>query len=404
MKVRRELRNANSTREPLRRSRIAFLGRTALIVSGVITMTGLFGHRADDRHRGQNDFLPLYVAATLVPGDDLYEPNPYDEFSIDRFGMRFPTLRFTRPPFYALGLKPLTWLSYPTASTTWMAVQLSAMAAAPLVWGGGGWWFVLAAVCWSVPVAASLLNGQDVVLLPLILCGACWAQRDRPFMAGFLLSLCAIKFHLFLALPLLFIRRRGLVMFGGFIGGALLLLTLSFVAAGRNWPAEYWALLTDPIAMQVGVDGERLMMPNLHGMVTPLPGRDALEWILAGSVLVATAVAVPALAFEPALACVVAGGVLISHHAFIADWVLVLFACLLMWRHAAKGSGLRYVLLALMAPPLALLQVVGRAPYTSIPAAALLVAWVWFLCESQVRRRLRPEPASIGLSGSFSRT
>ena len=70
-------------------------------------------------------------------------------------------------------------------------------------------------------------------------------RHSRPFLTGLVLALCAAKFHLFP--PLLLWRHR---LWQGLVAGAAALLAISFAVAGRHWPLEYAAI-----------------MSNLHGLL-----------------------------------------------------------------------------------------------------------------------------------------
>ena len=110
---------------------------------------------------------------------------------------------YTRPPFYAVLLKPLTFLPYLAAygifcvlcvsSVIWFVVRFSKECEALPLYAS-----------FSIPLAAFLPQGQDTPLL-LIFTGVSilLARQGRDFLAGVVLSLCAIKFHLFLFVPLL---------------------------------------------------------------------------------------------------------------------------------------------------------------------------------------------------------
>ena len=97
----------------------------------------------------------------------------------------------------------------------------------------------------SLPLAFALVNGQDTPL-PRGNSGASvsvWMRRGRDVVAGAVLSLCAIKFHMFLLLPVvLLVHRRWQVLKGGLIGG-LILLAISFLSEGVRWPMQYARLL-----------------------------------------------------------------------------------------------------------------------------------------------------------------
>jgi hypothetical protein len=85
---------------------------------------------------------------------------------------------YSRPPFYAGLLRPLGWLSYRAAYWTFEGITSRRS-------GLSG------SVCAAV-------QRVDPIFEPLLAAGCILALRkDRDFAAGLLLSLCAIKGHLF---------------------------------------------------------------------------------------------------------------------------------------------------------------------------------------------------------------
>ena len=76
----------------------------------------------------------------------------------------------------------------------------------------------------SFPLFVGMMNGQDaVLLLPLIAWALRCSERGEDFQAGLALSLCAIKPHLLVLVPLaLAVQRRWGVLRGGLAGGAVL--------------------------------------------------------------------------------------------------------------------------------------------------------------------------------------
>src|SRR2546421_345900 len=80
------------------------------------------------------------------------------------------------------------------------------LGAAVLVWfallwpGGPVTWMV---TCWFLPAFVALFNGQDAGDLTLwVALAAVLVRRDRRFLAGMVLALCASKYHLAILLPI----------------------------------------------------------------------------------------------------------------------------------------------------------------------------------------------------------
>jgi hypothetical protein len=168
---------------------------------------------------GQNDFVQLYTGATLVGTPDLYSRPANLALIKSILGFTMESVVYTRPPFYAALLKPLALFPY-----------LAAYALFSLATLGGALWFVIrfgrecsalpVFAAFSLPLMTALCGGQDTpFLLPILGASILLTRSKRDFLAGLVLSLCAIKFHLFLFIPvLLLLKRRWGILRGGACG------------------------------------------------------------------------------------------------------------------------------------------------------------------------------------------
>ena len=87
----------------------------------------------------------------------------------------------------------------------------------------------------SIPAISHMVNGQDVTSL-LLFCtpSLLLSRRQRDSAAGLVFALCAIKFHLFVFVPLaIFAHRRWRLFAGAAVGEVALFLT---GLAGGAWP------------------------------------------------------------------------------------------------------------------------------------------------------------------------
>ena len=270
--------------------------------------------------KGANDFAPIYVGTQLVGTGDLYNSEPYYGFLRQQFGGINESLRYTRPPHHAVMFWPLGRFPYDTAHLLWTLLRATAVAGFLLLWSRPSRRDAVMFTALSLPLGISFLNGQDTPFLLLWIALALhWQDKGRPFLAGLVLTLCAAKFHLFVLLPLLLCGQRRWRMTAGLATGAAVLLAVSFAVAGAAWPLEYFATLTDG-----RVHPGAAKMPNLHGMFAGLPNALWLE-ILAGAAVVAGAWhVVRRSSFEVGLAAVLAGGLLLSYHAYRADCTVLL--------------------------------------------------------------------------------
>jgi hypothetical protein len=360
------------------RDRTAYIAVTVL---GLALMLFLLWQVSDPIRAARNDFLPLYVASKLAGTGALYDPHAYYGFMIQRFAALHESLRFTRPPFYAALLWPLSFLSYETAYGVWWLLRIAALGAFVSLWRIPSRADTILFTVLSLPVFASLAAGQDTIFLLLFIALAFrWRDQGRDFHAGLVLSLCAIKFHLFVLLPLLFWRQRLGRMAAGFGVGAAALLALTFVVEGWRWPLDYFAVLTDG-RVHPGPDS----MPNLHGLFAGLPQGLYLEALASAAVIVAAWVSLRDASFPAGFALTLLGGLLLSFHSYLMDAAIVLPALLIV----VAGTSRRWLKIAgalLLSPPAALL-LVSHPPWSYITQAGLALFFFATVGELAATRR-----------------
>ena len=157
-------------------------------------------------------------------------------------------------------------------------------------------------------------------------------------------SLCAAKFHLALGIPVFLPARRRWGALAGRLAGGLVQLAISFAAEGREWPARLLQLssISD-------FSPSPSKMPNLLGLTHGLPYGGGVEAVLALLALAAVWVISRRSALTIGATAAVIGGLLVSHHAYVYDAVLLLPACALVLRLPAPKA-LRYGALLLCVP------------------------------------------------------
>ncbi len=309
-------------------------------IAFLAALVALNGHRS---MHGVNDFATFYAGGKLAGTPGLYSIAANDAMIRSILGEPM-TITFIRPPFYAAFMKPLTSLPYLVAYGFFCALCLGCIV-----------WFVVRfsrecpalpiyASC-SIPVAAFVLQGQDgAFLLAFLGAAILLARMERDFLCGLLLSLCAIKFHLFVFVAmLLLLKRRWRIVAGGACGlGALFVLGVS--VAGADSTRQYMDLLRNP-RMQFKIE----FMPNLHGLVASLYPSTPLEIGLMCTVaLVFLWACQKSQNFEWLLALGLLCGLLVSHHSGIGDDILLLPVFALM---VPSGSRfLRFCLSVALSP------------------------------------------------------
>jgi hypothetical protein len=376
--------------------RLTRLPLVLVCLAGIACNVLILGPALIHTARGENDFRGLYPGGRLAGGAGVYDP--VQSLAVQRHAMGYsnPKVVFCRPPYYAALIWPLARLSYFPAYLVFQALMAGALAAFIRFWPVTGWRTTLAAACWSLPLAQAFAIGQDVpALLAVIACALAMLNRRRDFTAGLIFSLCAIKIHLFLLVPVWIVARRLWRFAAGLGAGGAVLAALSLAAAGPGGFAAFLRMAASP-AVNPGVE----IMPNLNGLFR---GNAGLELAAALAVAGSTWFAARRGSQSWALAATLVGGLLTSHHAYLADCALLLPALLVMSAEA-DSAWQRCLALLLMAP---VVYVGVFASSAALFASLVLVA----LCASFAiapRRRLgepectdsAAEPAAPQLGGS----
>jgi glycosyl transferase family 87 len=343
----------------------AAVGLALLIFMGLLQRDRFFP--------GQNDFLQLYAGAKLSGTPDLYSPVEARRIHRESAGVELEGVYYSRPPFYADLLRPLGWLPYRTAYWTFESISFLAFVAFLILFVPQCKELILfSSLC--LPLLSNFLNGQDVTLVLLLAAGSILAiRKEHDFLAGLLLSLCAIKGHLFVLTPLVFlIYRRWMILAGGAVGG-IVLASMSFLTDGRDWPRRYLTLLENP-----ELHPSPASMPNLRGLVFGVTGGEhpAMYWLLAISV-VATLLflAWRIRDLEMAFAMSLIAGLLVGYHAYMQDAVLLLlpFAIVLA---KSKVVPLRLLMALAILPPIYICLMVGRPWNVAVPLTLIAVLGV----------------------------
>jgi multidrug transporter EmrE-like cation transporter len=304
--------------------RDARLPKPLLIVSclvGLIALTMPFARDWDDIRHGLNDFPQFYLSSRLLGTGHLYDHAAMLAQQRQVLGRTCVTMPYLRLPYVAVLLAPFSHLPYSVAYALWQMLSIAALALFVWLWPASRS-LSLVIVCWFMPAAANLINGQDLAFLIL------WAaiavvlvRRGRHAGAGLVLSLCAAKFHLFLFLPVLIVSRRMWRLGAGLAAGVAVLLAVSFLAAGWAWPVAWLQSIRSPEA------NPNLAKTSLVGLVAAAVHGPAL-WVAVGALLLLAGAIVYRLArrssFALGLAAALAAGPLVAVHVYMQDYMLLL--------------------------------------------------------------------------------
>lgn len=253
--------------------------------------------------RGDPDFTAYYTAGTLLRfgrGAQIYQPDAQfrvqQKFTEDGEIRRGP-LRYIHPPFEALLFIPFARLPYRAAFILWDIVNFAILIAVAVVLRATTLsntplrvWDVLLGLLAFFPVFANFFQGQDAILLLLVVVLALRAlNANADLTAGCWLALGLFRFQLVIPLALLLVlwgRRRVALGFAA-IAAALALLSAAIVGWNtlEGYPQYLWFWTS---ISGVGRTPPSLL-PSLLGLVTGWPSSPGMHWLLQPLVLILSA-------------------------------------------------------------------------------------------------------------------
>lgn len=303
---------------------LRILSVVILCVLGVRSLSFWFSGRLAAGTSGLVDFTGIVAGAYLVGTPGLYEVGANLDIQRRLVGSEDPARVFPRWPYWAAALSPLARLPYSKAARLWRAALVAAFALFVVAFPLAPWWVSALAICWSIPAFDALGQGQDSPFLLIYLTMSILLHRaNRPFAAGVALALCVAKYHFFVLTPLLIlVQRRWSFLMGGLAGGGGL-IAASFLVQGWSWPAEHLRNISRP-----EIDSLPAIMPNIRGVLDGYPMALPLEIAAAIAVAIWVGWLLKKANFEQGLMLVLIGGMLVSHHAYVHDSILLIPAFL----------------------------------------------------------------------------
>ncbi len=347
---------------------------------------------------GLADFRAFYAAGHILrtgQAANLYDYDLQHTVQNTRIGGRTAALPFVYPVYAAAPFAPLSYLRYKTAFYTLLALNLVLLALA--VWVMLPWltplrtlwpplpWLLFA--CFY-PVGIALVQGQVSLFLLLVFC-LCFTslQRGRDALAGALLALALMKFHVVLPLVLLFCLWRRWKFLTGFLAGAAGVFAACLALAGVQGMKNYIHAMT--LAARTGAVGATrdayqvfsAKMPNLHGLTFALAHES--RW---GTLLLAV-LSIAVLAWTaragPSFPRAVVAALLVSYHLHLHDLSLLLLPLSLILSAALESipeSKPRWPILAtallwMLSPLLTWMSGLGLNWAMALLMLPLLVPW-----------------------------
>jgi hypothetical protein len=311
--------------------------------------------------RGFSDFRQLYSGAYIVRTGHAVEIYNYDaqqlvEETLVPVGEHY-VLPINHLAYEELLLAPLSFLSYRNAYLvflTFNAILLgicaslltSTMREFSVSWK----WIPPVLILSFCPIARTLLQGQDSIILLTLLAAAWWSlHRKKELLAGLLVGLGLFKFQIVLPIALLFLlwrRWRFSLGFAASSGAAgLVSLWLIGLAGARQYIDMLISMslrLTSPADVLRYCTNPRAML-NLRGLVTAiLDGRVPHGFVQLLVAVCSIAILVIAARQRPSFPLAIATASLVSYHFLSHDasiLIIVLGAALCsgsVWMGAAS--------------------------------------------------------------------
>jgi hypothetical protein len=311
--------------------------------------------------RGDPDFTAFYAAATLVRSGhavDIY--NPSEQFSAqtrftDDSDLRRGPLRYIHPPFEALLFVPFTFFPYRAAFILWdlanvgMLVAIAVSLRATLLPGSGiHIWDLLLGLLAFFPIFANFFQGQDAILLLLVVALAFRAMKLRAdFSAGCWMALGLFRFQLVIPLVLVLALwgRRRIAL--GFISVTAVLVLVSAVMVGwenlMRYPGYLWLWASVPGSGRT----PRSLLPSLLGLITGWPRLDHIHWLVAIVLIVSASLVIVVAGmknraqeprfFDFCFACAILASVLVGYNTSTYDLALLVLPLAVMLREGLTG-------------------------------------------------------------------
>lgn len=365
-------------REALRSKRVAVaVGVAALFILGLAFNTWF---AVLNRTGFGVDYKPFYAGSHLAGTG-----HAYDMDALQKAGAAGGVS--SRLPVVIYGHKILSGLPYGEAHSIWMAGTVVALVAFAAFWPGTRRLLMGMALVWSIPAALMLLYGQDSpIWLMFFTAALLLIERKRPWSAGVVFSLCICKFHLSLGIPILLAaQKRWKTMIAGTIG-TVVWIGACFLIEGPQWPLRYWEM------SKIGVFNPAAgRMPTLHGIASWLPWTVVTETVLAGAlVLILWVTLRHTHDLGTAGAAAIAGGLLLSPHAYANELVLLIPLAVLTFQRPNVPSWLKGWAVLLLSPAPVLLLVTPEPWLGQVFIAAFAVTAII---------ALKPNPLSEATAG-----
>lgn len=379
----------------LNAKRIFVYGVALVVITNVIGIA-LYIHVPNFAESPGADFVQFYSASILIKDnlDKLYDSAAQKEVQ-KRFspGARQGTYwPYIHAPFFTILLTPLSLFSYRVAFWVWTAFTLLLYLGSVVILSrvyqpcGAPLGLALAVAC-AAPVLYWLLMTGQTTAIALFLWAVAFVlvKHHREFWSTFILGLLFYRAqYLAVIVPLLVIRRRWLGILG--IGASCLVLiilgglVLSFDAYGQYIRAvlsqsERMVTMEQPLSHYITLYGFfRPLLPHYAAVACTIASALPLIYWLLQSWRDSWTVRSKSVDLQWAL--LIAVTLLIMHHGFVYDLLLLTVPLLLLYRYRSLlPPYYKLVFIFLYFVPYIFLMAPGKIPFNPIQP---LIYWLCF--------------------------
>ncbi len=258
---------------------------------------------------------------------------------------------FLHPAYEAVVFMPLSFLPYRVAYVVWAGVNFLILGLISFLLrpcladlsAVGPKWIPPALLLGFMPVAFTILAGQDSLFLLLILVLAYRRIASNELQAGILLGLGMFRFQVLLPIVALFLLWCSLKFVAGWVAGSAAVLSVSVVITGLDAQVQYARLLRQMGSVSFWLLLRR--MPNLRALFAAYDFGIVPFALVSLSVFLVAAVIGSKLNPEQRLLLAVSVSALITYFLFLHDLSMLALPVLLAINEAiGRREGLRAAL------------------------------------------------------------
>jgi Glycosyltransferase family 87 len=325
-------------------TRALILGITAILIGlPLLGWASFLLHVVPDGHA---DFRANYTAGYLLrTGQPLYDYALEVGVQNQKVSHEEVALPFIHPAYEALLYVPLSFLTYLQAYWVWFAVnliilvsvyrllrpELGALSVVAI-------WLPVGAFAAFMPIGAAVVQGQDALLLLLLLAlaFAYFRSSEHLFVAGMFLGLAVFRFHIVLPIIVCFLFWKRWKVVIGFLVTASSAAALSVAVAG------FWPYVSRMLVMGMQPDAAYYppvsSMPNLRGLIESLGAGRWTILIASLAILGVTVLAGSRCQLQQQLSLGVTAATLVGYHGLVHDLSILFIPFALLIGSKRQGS------------------------------------------------------------------